>query len=204
MVIAVIGVLVAITFGISTGVRNAQLRATAKAELAVIAQGLEQFKLRYGDYPWITEGSSPEANGGLLLQALLGWKEFDREGDVTTFVPKTNVPSTGPKALIDVSKLTIRKDGDDAPYVDLPSTTTSGPSGYYLADPWGNPYIYWYKRSDSPDAWNVFGYHLYSTGPNGEDANQALKANMLDPQAGVFGSNYRDVANENAIIFAGE
>lgn len=192
MVIAVIGILVAITFGISTGVRNAQLRASAKAELAVIAQGLEQFKLRYGDYPWHLSGDAD--TNKMLLYALTGRLVMERDVNdvvqVYVIVSQSDVTVEKRPKFIDDTKFFVERDA-------------SGNS-IELLDPWGNPYIYMYKRSDSPDAWNVFGYHLYSTGPNGEDANQALKANMLDPQAGVFGSNYRDVANENAIIFAGE
>ena len=78
MVIAVILILASITFGISRGVQNAQARAKAKAELATISQALEQFKSRYGDYPWhdSDEGSYPSSSGevtnGMLLYALTG------------------------------------------------------------------------------------------------------------------------------------
>ena len=58
MVISVILILAGITFGISRGVQNAQARTKAKAELAVISQAIEQFKLRYGDYPWILSEDS--------------------------------------------------------------------------------------------------------------------------------------------------
>jgi prepilin-type N-terminal cleavage/methylation domain-containing protein len=79
MVIAVILILTGITFGISRGVQNAQARAKTKAELATISQAIEQFKSRYGDYPWhdssITDYPTP--NGGdptntMLLFALTG------------------------------------------------------------------------------------------------------------------------------------
>ncbi|MFP4673738.1 MAG: type II secretion system protein, partial [Opitutales bacterium] len=55
MVIAVIMLLAGLTFGISTGVRNAQARAEAKGELATLQQGLERFKSQHGDYPWVEE-----------------------------------------------------------------------------------------------------------------------------------------------------
>jgi len=202
MVIAVIGILVGMTFGISDAVRNAQGRSRAKAEIASIAMALEQFKSTYGDYPWTTEGaSSPEDNSELLLQALLGCMKFEREGGVTTFVSKTNVPSTGPKALIDVSKLTIRKVGDDAPYVDLPSTTTSGPSGYYLADPWGNPYVFVYGKSGSSNTWEVFGFHLYSMGPD-----ELQDTSAIDSTTGVMVPDFREIGNGENVdnIYTGE
>ena len=83
------------------------------------------------------------------------------------------------------------------------STTKTGKLTTNLLDPWGNPYIYWYKWDNSPDAWDVFGYHLYSTGPKGNSANTAIKA-KINNSSGVFDDDFRDVANAEGIIFAGE
>ena len=76
MVIAIIMVLAGITFGISRGVQNAQARTRAKAELAVLSQGIEQFKLRYGDYPWHDSGGSD--TNKMLLFALTGRLSMER------------------------------------------------------------------------------------------------------------------------------
>ena len=73
-----------------------------------------------------------------------------------------------------------------------------------LLDPWGNPYIYWYKWERTPEKWDVFGYHLYSTGPGGVSANNALKAEIPDKETGVLNIDFREIANKEGIIFAGE
>ena len=59
-VISLLVALAGITFGITRGVRSAQGRAKAKAELATLSQAIELYKGRYGDYPW-------HQSGGCLL-----------------------------------------------------------------------------------------------------------------------------------------
>jgi prepilin-type N-terminal cleavage/methylation domain-containing protein len=194
MVIAVIAILAGITVGISTGVQNAKYRAVAKAELASLSQGIEQFKLRYGDYPWHDSDDSSNDTNKMLLYALTGRLVMERDTNgvlqITMIDSQSNAVVEKRPKFINDTKFSVNKDA-------------SGNS-IELLDPWGNPYIYWYKWSNSPDDWDVFGYHLYSTGPNGETANSALKAKMSDPTSGVFDADYRDVANQNAIIFSGE
>jgi prepilin-type N-terminal cleavage/methylation domain-containing protein len=200
MVIAVIMILAGITFGISRGVQNAQARAQAKAELATLSQAIEQFKLRYGDYPWHDSddseypSTSGEVTNTMLVYALTGRLEM---------VPKT----TG--SGVDVQKVA---DSLDAPevekkpkFIDVTKFSTSGTDAIPEAflDPWGNPYIYWYKWEKSSGDWEVFGYHLYSTGPNGSAANAAIKGS-INAKTGALTAGYRDVANENGIIFSGE
>ena len=192
VVIAIILVLAGITFGISRGVQNAQARTKAKAELAVLSQGIEQFKLRYGDYPWHKQGEAD--TNKMLLYALTGRLILERNSsgvlEVLTEDSQSNAIVEKRPKFIDDTKFSVNEDA-------------SGNS-IELLDPWGNPYIYWYKWSNSPDAWDVFGYHLYSTGANGETANAALKGKMESEQTGVFDNDYREVADEHAIIFAGE
>ena len=158
MVIAVILILAGITFGISRGVQNSQARAKAKAELAIIAQGLEQFKATYGDYPW-SDDFEDDSSSFMLIKSLLGWKEFDTSGAEPAFKDKSSVPSSGPKEYVDISKLTVY------PASSIPKDSTNKPSDPDLAliDPWGNEYVYKYKETNS---WDNFGYILYSKGPD--------------------------------------
>ena len=195
MVIAVILILAGITFGISRGVQNAQARTKAKAELATISQAIEQFKSRYGDYPWHQGGGGDSTdNNKMLLYALTGRMVLADPSptDNTTEIAAIEVTD---EAQIDKNPKFL----DDSKF----STTKIGQSSTNLLDPWGNPYIYWYKRDDSPDAWDVFGYHLYSTGPKGSSANTSIKA-RINNSSGVFDDDFRDVANAEGIIFAGE
>ena len=195
MVITVILILAGITFGISRGVQNAQARTKARAELATISQAIEQFKSRYGDYPW-HQGSGGDStdNNKMLLYALTG--------RMVLADPSPTDNSTEIAAIEITDQAQIDKNPkflDDSKF----STTKIGQSSTNLLDPWGNPYIYWYKWDDSPDAWDVFGYHLYSTGPKGSSANTAIKA-KINNSSGVFDDDFRDVANAEGIIFAGE
>ena len=195
MVIAVILILAGITFGISRGVQNAQARTKAKAELATISQAIEQFKSRYGDYPWHQGGGGDSTdNNKMLLYALTGRMVLADPSptDNTTEIAAIEVTD---EAQIDKNPKFL----DDSKF----STTKIGQSSTNLLDPWGNPYIYWYKWDNSPEAWDVFGFHLYSTGPKGRSADTAIKA-KINNSSGVFDDDFRDVANAEGIIFAGE
>jgi len=94
--------------------------------------------------------------------------------------------------FIDDTKFSVNEDGDG--------------NSIELLDPWGNPYIYWYKWEDTENAsptWEVFGFHLYSTGAKGDAANNAIKTKITE-DTGVMDSDFRDIANDNGIIFSGE
>lgn len=195
MVITVILILAGITFGISRGVQNAQARSKAKAELATISQAIEQFKSRYGDYPWHQGGGGDSTdNNKMLLYALTG-RMVLADPSPTDNINEIAVIEITDETQIDKNPKFL----DDSKF----STTKTGQLTTNLLDPWGNPYIYWYKWDNSPDAWDVFGYHLYSTGPKGNSANTAIKA-KINNSSGVFDDDFRDVANAEGIIFAGE
>lgn len=195
MVIAVILILAGITFSISRGVQNTQARAKAKAELATISLAIEQFKSRYGDYPWHQGGGGNSTdNNKMLLYALTGRMVLadPSPADNTTEIAAIEITD---QAQIDKNPKFL----DESKF----STTQTGQFSTNLLDPWGNPYIYWYKWDSSPEAWDVFGFHLYSTGPKGSAANTAIKT-KINSSSGVFDDDFRDVANAEGIIFAGE
>ena len=195
MVIAVILILAGITFGVSRGVQNAQARTKAKAELATISQAIEQFKSRYGDYPWHQGGGGDSTdNNKMLLYALTGRMVLADPS------PTDNTTEIAAIEITDEAQIGKNpKFLDDSKF----STKKIGQFSTNLLDPWGNPYIYWYKWDNSPNAWDVFGYHLYSTGPKGSSANTSIKA-KINNSSGVFDDDFRDVANAEGIIFAGE
>lgn len=156
MVFGVISILAAITFGISQGVQNSQNRAKAKVQLAAISQALEQFKATHGDYPWVD--NDPE----LLLQSLLGWTEFETSGGNLAMQVKSvaDVPASGPKPFLDISKLDYTG--------TLPGEPNVLPDNIALTDPWDESYVYVYKTS-ATGSWDNFGYVLYTVGPDLED-----------------------------------
>ena len=192
MVITVIMILAGITFGISRGVQNAQARAKTKAELATISLAIEQFKSRYGDYPWHKQGEV-DTNKTLLF-ALTGRLVLgDPDPEDSTNEIKALIIDT--QSQIDANPKFL----DDTKF----STSLINGETTNLLDPWGQPYIYWYKWDDDPNDWDVFGFHLYSTGPKGSLADDAIKT-KINSSSGVFDDDFRDVADAEGIIFAGE
>ena len=192
MVIAVILILAGITFGVSRGVQNAQARTKARAELATIAQAIEQFKSRYGDYPWHKSGETD--TNKTLLYALTGRLIIDD--------PNPNDGVSNIEAIIITDENQIKR---NPKFLDETKFTTTEINGETtsLLDPWGNPYMYWYKWDDNPSSYEMFGYHLYSTGAGGNTANNTIKT-KINANTGLIADDFRDTANRAGIIFAGE
>ena len=171
VVISVVLILSGITFGISRGVQNSQARAQAKAELAVIAQGLEQFKALYGDYPWINSTAN-EAEAVKFFKSLWGWMKLERIESVTpgsgSTVELVELASAGTR-FIDATKMNLNR--------ALPDDN-SVPTNLFLVDPWGNNYLYTYNKASN--AWDNFGYVLYSQGPDGDCAKVGPDGSLTD------------------------
>ena len=161
VVISVMLILSGITFGISRGVKNSQGRAQAKAELAVISQGLEQFKALYGDYPWINS-TTDQTEAEMLFKSLWGWMKLERtESEAPGFdstVELVQLANYGAR-FIDATKMSLNG--------SLPDENAA-PTNVFLVDPWGNNYVYTYNKASN--AWDNFGYVLYSQGPDGDCA----------------------------------
>jgi prepilin-type N-terminal cleavage/methylation domain-containing protein len=64
-VIAITGVLAAITFGIARGVQQRSGIGRARVEMAAIAQALEVYRTKYGDYPQTSSAAT-------MLQCIIG------------------------------------------------------------------------------------------------------------------------------------
>ncbi len=162
MVMVVIVILVAITFGISRSVKYLQNHTRVEAELAMIRHSLEQFKIKNGDYPWTSSDVTPSASdyGEILFQALVGWKKFSKKGGPVKFESKkaSEVPTNGPKGFVDISKLTYAK--LESPEVLNPEVDFSSlPTGYAFLNPWGKPYWYRYFEIGHADR-AILGYQL--------------------------------------------
>lgn len=186
-VIAIIGVLAGITFGVVDGVRKRAAISRAKSELAILAQALEGYKRQYGDYPMVQ--ASVESNEDatvipasplvtdrayFLYQALAGYMGPTR-------IPLQREVSMGGamrnkygKSFIDSSKFTLeRRANTDAPagerYRPEPAAIGTNDPRFInaLLDPWGNRYLYYYKDRSSPASWKNPSYVLLSAGPDG-------------------------------------
>lgn len=172
-VMTVILILTAITFGVSQGVLNRQARVQAKAELAMIAQALEDFKLAYGDYPWISEEDDPtvgNANAEKLTLALTGFAIFESTGSSMSLKDVTTGDAR--KCFIDPEKLNFSQNfGNPSNAGDL--------ANVFLVDPWRRPYVFVYNSY--ANGWDNIGYVLFSKGPDGEaDLGSIVNNGIID------------------------
>jgi len=169
LVVSAIAILTGITFGISRGVMNQQARAKAKAELAMIAQALEEFKLTYGDYPVISEDNpvTTNANSKLLTLALTGYAYLEPGATQGTRV-MTNVSDNQIRdSFLDVDSVNFSEPFRDPDNNLFVPNSANDLNRIFLVDPWRQPYVYVYNRGSSSSSWDRFGYVLFSKGPDG-------------------------------------
>ena len=152
-VIAIVGLLAAITFAATGGASERARRARCRSELAVLAQSLEAYRARFGDYPQTgpaAGGASSPATAddgpGILFNALAG-----RRGPGAALVPLEA------RSLISLAVFTLQT-------ADLPITGRTAQSANALLDPWGRRYLYFYKTGPS---WIPSAPLLLSAGPDG-------------------------------------
>lgn len=187
--IALIAVLMAVSVPAMQGVRERAAIARGRAELALIAQALENYRRTCGDYPQTGDFAQAAATvDEPLSMSHAQSKLFNALGGVfgpTAFTPQDRLD--GPEWL-DSSKLTV-----EAPEPSASKTKTS-PMGREvcaaLLDPWGRRYLYYYKRASAAVAWTASGYWLYSAGPDGR--HQAPDATSGAVPAGWGGRENAD------------
>jgi len=155
IVVAIIGILAAITFGVTKGVTQRAAISQARSELAALGQALEAYKKQYGDYPQtgksagtVTATASDTTVEGQLFNALMG-----------KYGPKLD--KIQGKQFIESAKFTLQGSA-------LPTPGNATTVNNAFVDPWGNLYLYYYRGSGSPTAWKQPSYLLLSVGPNGQ------------------------------------
>jgi prepilin-type N-terminal cleavage/methylation domain-containing protein len=195
-VVAIIGLLASVSVGLIRGAKQRTAIARAKGELALLAQALEQFRRHYGDYPQtgpsaansqrVTGSAGPgtAAAQAILFNALTGaYGPFGPGGG------RVNGPM-----IADVSKFTLEVPFTSAALQSFGTASGSPPAKQAISnaflDPWGNRYLYFYKRPRATNGWNAPAYVLYSAGPDGA-------ATALPNAAGIFSGTTR-TAGDNA------
>ncbi len=158
IVMSLIAVLASLTLVVGRSVTERSKVAQAKAEMAVLAAALEQYKQHYGDYPWTPDGvdGGLAIDGGAILFNALG-------GNVN---PRTvKLPRKG-RVFVDFDRFTLASRDED----DLPnSAEADDPTDIkinWFNDPWGQWYYYRYRRSANDTVWLSKGFLLYSHGPD--------------------------------------
>ena len=154
-VIAIIGILAAITFGVSKGVTQRASISQARTELASLAQALEAYKKQYGDYPQtgksvgtVTATASDSTVEGQLFNALMG-----------KFGPKLD--KIQGKQFIEAAKYSLQGTA-------LPTPGNATTVNNAFVDPWGNLYVYYYRGNGATTPWKQPSYLLLSAGPNAQ------------------------------------
>lgn len=149
------------------GVGDAQGRARAKADMSLIATGLEAFANQYGGYPRLNSASGDKFVGGELYKCLVGKMMLTRKNDqiIMSDVGRQRKP------LVDASKLKICDPVDPL----LPNVDPEK-NGVYFGDPWDEPYLYFYDAAtsvgnDITGTWRSPGFVLISKGPDRKESD---------------------------------
>ena len=198
-VIAIIGLLVSFAIGGLYGAKQRSAIAQAKSELAALSQALEDYKRHYGDYP--QTGAAAQASQTISGTALIGAAQAQALlfNALTGVYAPTNFTAriSGP-VFVDVSKFKLE--------AALNLTTFAVPAGSPPAkplvansflDPWGNRYLYYYKRATPPggpglaaaNVWQAPGYVLYSAGPDGAQTAPNANTGLYSGTTQTTGTN---------------
>jgi prepilin-type N-terminal cleavage/methylation domain-containing protein len=179
-VIAVIAILTTISIGAVRGAKERAAIAQAKAELAALANALEDFKRLYGDYPQLGEfGQAPATPTGQTATLPNGTGPGTSTTQAKLFNCLTGV--FGPKAFGNADRLngpnllppqfadTKHINGTLTaqflvPVSNAPNPPSKPEQNVSLVDPWGHRYLYYYKNARNAAGWQAAGYVLYSAG----------------------------------------
>lgn len=185
-VIAIIGILAAITFGVMRGAQERAAISQAKVELSVLAQALESYKMQYGDYP-----QAGTAAAGVSATSVAA-------ADTQYKLFNALVGKQGPKGNNMSGKSFVETDRFSLLTSDLPSASGATPVANAFVDPWGRLYVYYYRATNAATpTWP--GYILLSAGPDGQ---LGFSNTDVNGTTGVY--NIVNAAQEADNIYAGK
>ncbi|AKC81670.1 hypothetical protein IMCC26134_00750 [Verrucomicrobia bacterium IMCC26134] len=207
-VIAIIGILAAITFGAARGVFQQSRINRSKAELGSLGSALEEYKKYYGDYPGIratetapdqidpkdlpflsTGGPKQTDRAYNFFRALCG--RFGPDQSINERrVSKTILKKKYGKSFISPALFSLERSDKDndkpvgelaIPTPDVSVAKDDPDFSNALLDPWGHRYLYYYKDLGSAGTWKNTTYVLYSAGPDGLATFPSTAGAMPDP-----------------------
>lgn len=168
IVIAIIGILAAITLTVNNAVKNSQRKARTRGDISNMMTYLENFKSTYGLYP-MSSGSADDVDWRrTFYDCLTGNKVYKIINDKVELVAYDSHLSAGKTSAVrrsfvtDANLLTAR----DTAGTPLPETEQ------YFVDGWENPYVYRYNKlsGGQPNReWVNPSYLLISAGPTYND-----------------------------------
>jgi len=177
IVIAIIGILSAISLGVVKGVKERAGINRAKAELAILSTALDAYKRQYGDYPQAGQSAGSDSatsaegttdanvEGTSISAGLASVKLFNAlAGKLGPGTSSSKMAEITGKSFVDLGALTL----ESSKVEDLPASTGTSSVNNTFLDPWGNRYLYYYKTAGSSGNWPTSrGYILMSAGPDG-------------------------------------
>ncbi len=172
-VITIIVILAGLVVGGMGFVNERQAKEKARVQIALLSQGLEDYKLDNGTYPPTTNKSAPftSPNGTNTSSILFKALYFDSDNDGTG-------PASDADQRIYISQL------DPATSKQGWTTTTPPVSATtIITDPWGNQYCYRTEFPTPPASGTITpnaatqnpGFDLWSMGKNGK-SNDTLSS----------------------------
>lgn len=170
---------------------QAQGRARASADMEVMAQGLEAFSGTFGGYPRLNATSGEKTVAGDLYKCLVGKKSL-RIQDNSVVMADLGKPRA---PFVDAVKLRIADPANpDSQDVDPER------NGVFFADPWGEPYLYYYDSSTNlgtvNSTWRAPGFVLLSKGADRQSADvQSLCTTGIMPDFDDYISKMENVDN---------
>jgi|TARA_B110000467_G_C18139944_1_gene378198 prepilin-type N-terminal cleavage/methylation domain-containing protein len=173
IVLAIIGVLIGITFSGASYLFQAQQEKKALSDVEALKLALEEFKSENGDYPRTDDLSGnmqtlPFLTGQRLFQALSSY--VDAAGNPYGSLNR-------PKSFLKSEVLNLGEQlGNQIQAVTIDFTNASTVPLYFAIDPWDAPYVYDYPRRDGN-----LGYLLFSKGSDGESSD--FTKELISPES---------------------
>jgi len=183
-VIAIIGILAAITFGVVKGVQTRALISQSRSELSAIATALEGYKRQYGDYPQMLAKPAYSDNANTLIGTISTATVADGPGILFNALSGKRGPAGDAilgKSFLELSKFTVQ----ETAVANQPDNTSTNKANALL-DPWGRRYLYYYKISATDASttaaaarpWKQPSYILLSAGATvATDGNPGITVN---------------------------
>lgn len=191
IVMSILVMLTGLSVAVVTGVFENQGKAKARADMEVLATGLEGFCGQYGDYPRVNSATGEKFVAGRIYRCLVGRMMMKVQNGSIVFIDLMNTRS----AFVDSSRLTLADPNDEY-------STDVDPerSGVYFADPWREPYLYFYDNSVTVGSdgrtWRSPGFILLSKGPDQKAANvQSMYSTGIIPDDEDYTSPQENLDN---------
>ena len=181
-VIAIIGILAALTFGAISGVAEQQNVTRTKADMTAIKVALQRYKSDFGDFPRVGANGGTAAGNLVLLSALAGLISPDG-------APLDAASIRNP--FIDIQDLNISFANENAEAAFMANRTVTNLGNVILRDAWDGTLRYYYDQVAATTTWRNSNFVLFSDGPDGLSAPPATigTTGVFDPKDLMTGAD---------------